>query len=83
MSLILALVLVAPQASATVPTQVAAATAPTAAPEEKLVCKRYAEVGSNIARTKKCLTRAQWDAVARQSQSTRRGMEQAWTTPNQ
>jgi hypothetical protein len=82
MFLLLALMM-APQTTAQASAQPAVpATAPAATATEKLICKRYASAGSNIASNKKCLTRAQWDAVARQSQSVRRSMEQSWTTPN-
>lgn len=70
----------APQAVAsTAPsTQTATATKP----EEKLICRRAANIGSNIPTKKMCYTRAQWDAASRMSQATKRSMEPAWTTPN-
>lgn len=47
---------------------------------EKPVCRRYADVGSNIARRKICMTKPQWDKMARDSQELGRSMQPALTT---
>jgi hypothetical protein len=47
---------------------------------EKPVCRRYADVGSNIARRKICMTKSQWDKMARDSQELGRSMQPALTT---
>ena len=49
--------------------------------ESKPICRRYAEVGSNIVRRKICMSKKQWDAVARNSQETGRNMQPALTAP--
>lgn len=59
------------QTAPAVPTQVASTTV-----QEKQICKRYAPVGSNIANRKQCMTRAEWDKYARDSQALRRSIEQ-------
>jgi len=47
---------------------------------EKPVCRRYADVGSNIARRKICMNKQQWDKMARDSQELGRNMQPALTT---
>ncbi|MET1755615.1 hypothetical protein ABVV53_09115 [Novosphingobium sp. RD2P27] len=53
-----------------------------AAQAEEKVCRRIRETGSHISRRKVCMTKAEWDDVARQSQQLTRDMQPAWTTPN-
>jgi|GEM_PF-4294026 len=62
----------------------APAPAPAAAPapqaikdDSKPICRRYAEMGSNIRRRKLCMNKAQWDAMARESQAVGRSMQPA------
>lgn len=59
------------------------ASAKPVADSNRLICKRYADLGSNIARRKRCLTKAQWDMMSRDAQQLKRQTEQPWTTPNQ
>ena len=49
--------------------------------EPKPICRRYAPVGSNIARRKICMSKTEWDQMARSSQALGRSMLPALTLP--
>lgn len=67
-------------ATAAAPTT-ASATADTSA--TKPICRRYADVGSNIPRRKVCMSKQQWDKMARDSQDLARSMQPALTSQGQ
>jgi hypothetical protein len=50
--------------------------------DTKLICRKTAKTGSLIQKRRVCLTRVQWDEVARDGQGLARSMLPAWTTPN-
>ncbi len=62
-------------------TRPAAPTAQVIKDEAKPICRRYAEMGSNIRRRQICMNKDQWDAMARRSQATGRSMMPALTVP--
>jgi hypothetical protein len=57
-----------------VPAQTAAPTAD-AAEDNKIICKREAELGSLVRKKKTCLTRAEWKRVAEGAQDTTRRLQ--------
>ncbi len=70
-----------PQPQQTASVIPAARPATTTAPAEKMICRRSANIGSNIPSRKICYTKAQWDMLSRDSQSMKRSMEPALTAP--
>ncbi|WP_310104883.1 hypothetical protein [Sphingomonas sp. BE138] len=82
LSLILLSLAAAPQTAAATAVP-ATQSVPVTAPQEKPICRRVANIGSNIPSKKMCYSKAQWDMLARNSQAMKRSMEPAWTTPNQ
>lgn len=65
------------------PNASAATNATAAVDAPKQVCRRIRTTGSNVAGKRVCLTAAQWDKVARDSQELGRSMMPSLTTPNQ
>jgi hypothetical protein len=50
---------------------------------DKIICKRWADTGSLVARTKACHTRRDWDRIADSQQQGARKVQEGMTTrPN-